>query len=202
MKPVPWVTVSIAVTATILSQFPLDAGMVFDRGEVLSSSPWQLFTGHLVHSGPAHLFWNLFAGVVIGSMLEARSRGLLLCATLIGLVAVNGLLLSPLSPLQFYCGLSGMLNTWLFVLLWQLWRDSGSGLIVGLSLLCLVKVLLELMTGSALLTSSEWQSYPPAHLAGMLGAMAYVSISLFVSRKSTGCQSWRNEIRRLEPWTV
>lgn len=197
----PWLTAFTAASAIALTLMPIPIELVFNKATVMNGAYWQLLTAHLVHGDLAHLVWNALALLIIGYLLERDSRRALLVAMFLGSVTVNLLLLSDYATIQFYCGFSGVLNTLLFVLLWRLWRDLQSPIVTVIAIVCAAKIMIEMAVSDALLTNISWPPYPEAHLAGLIGAAVYVVSSLLLARKSTGCQSWRKEIRRLDPWT-
>ena len=98
----------------------------FGATEIAQGQAWRLVTGHLVHADWSHLLWNALGLVVLGWLIEHRSRRLLLAALAAGISTVSLLLLSPLSSLDYYCGLSGVLNSLLAVALWLEWRSCRS----------------------------------------------------------------------------
>ena len=57
----PWFTLLLAGAAVLiyLVAGPAPAGLLFDRAALANGEVWRLLTGHLVHSDPAHLAWNL-----------------------------------------------------------------------------------------------------------------------------------------------
>jgi membrane associated rhomboid family serine protease len=123
-----------------------------------------------MHADSEHLWWNLAAFLVLGAILEGRSRRLLLWAITVGIFCVDLLLLSTYSELQRYCGLSGLLNTLLGTVLFIYWRETGSALIVMTGALSLGKIALELVSGQSIFTDTSWPPFAAAHLAGILGA--------------------------------
>ena len=120
-----------------------------------------------MHADHAHLLWNVGALAILASIIERYSRALLLCSLAAGTVSVDLLLLSPLSSVARYCGLSGILNTLLGVALFLLWKRTGSRLYILLGLLCVLKILAEMHWGQSLFTNISWPPYGPAHLAGL-----------------------------------
>ena len=143
--------------------------LYFDYFQV-SRGNWQgLITGHWVHAGGQHLVWNVSALALLGALIEARSRTLLLVSIAIGTLFVDLLLLSPLGGLQRYCGLSGLLNTLLGVALYLVWRETRSPLLVLTAILCVTKIVLEMQTGQSIFTATAWPPFAQAHLAGILG---------------------------------
>ena len=204
-----------AIAATLLSaHLPT---LIFDQQMVLTQ-PWQLITGHLTHGDWTHLLWNVCALGIIGTVLELRCRGRWWSAMLIGFVSVNAFLMSTLSSVQYYVGLSGVLNTLLFVLLWEMRKQYG-WLSFGLAAACAAKIAMELISVQSLFTNISWPPYPEAHVAGLVGALFYIFLDvtksgaiyylplqsvhshsvLLAARNSTGCQSCLNDMRRLEP---
>ncbi len=149
--------------------------LVFSRERVLAGEYWRLVSGHLVHSGPAHLGWNLAALLVVGSLLEQRIGARWWAALAAGMAAIDGLLLCW-PALDAYCGLSGVLNTLLAVLLLDHLREPVArpwalATLLGMT----VKIGVELHQGAALLTHTAWPAFAPAHLAGLLGALPVVT---------------------------
>ena len=137
----------------------------------LSHGKWQgLITGHWMHADSQHLLWNISALALLGALIEARSRTLLVCSIAVGTLFVDLLLLSPLSDLQRYCGLSGLLNTLLGVALYLTWRETRSPLLLLTAILCVAKIALELHSGQSIFTDIAWPPFAQAHLAGILGA--------------------------------
>jgi hypothetical protein len=89
---------------------------------------------------------------------------------MVGMLAVDVLLLSPISDLARYCGLSGLLNTLMGVALYLLWSSSRSPIIAITGTLYLLKIALEMHAGQSIFTQTSWPPYAAAHLAGLLGA--------------------------------
>jgi len=150
----------------------------------LSQGNWQgLVTGHWVHAGVQHLVWNVSALAILGAVIEARSRTLLLVSIAIGTLCVDLLLLSPLGGLQRYCGLSGLLNTLVGVALYLVWRETRSPLLVLTAILCVAKIVLEMHTGQSIFTATAWPPFAQSHLAGILG----VPLALLLVSRSRNC---------------
>jgi rhomboid family GlyGly-CTERM serine protease len=172
MRQLPLITIALCALCTGLMFHPAvdHAALYYDSAVLAMGKFGGLLTGHLVHGDTSHWFWNTLALAVLGAIIETRSRKLMALSLLAGVVAVDLLLLSPLAGISQYCGLSGVLNTLLGVALYCYWRETRSHWVALATLLCLGKVVLELAIGTALLTSIAWPPYPPAHLAGVVGA--------------------------------
>lgn len=179
----PWFTMAITLCSVLLSLMP-DAlmGFCFDSVAIGQGEWWRLISGHLVHSSFDHLWWDALAFFCVGCYLEARSPKLLLIALSIGLVAVNGLLLSPWSSLFYYCGLSGLLFAPLTLALWLHWHRNKGLLAITPMLVCISKVVWECSQHSTLLVTSGWPAYPQAHLAGIAGGV----LACFISYRAQG----------------
>lgn len=181
MKRMPIVTLLLCCSTYMLFLLPapLQTLLYFDTDQLLAGNSMGLITGHWMHADSEHLWWNLAAFVVLGAILEGRSRRLLLWTITVGSFCVDLLLLSTYSELQRYCGLSGLLNTLLGGVLYIYWRDTGSKLVVVIGGLCLGKIALELASGQSIFTDTAWPPFAAAHLAGILGA----PLALWVWRK-------------------
>jgi len=169
----PRFTLGLAGVMLLLYWFagPAPASWVYERSAIAAGEWWRLLSAHLVHSDGEHLLWNLAALLIIGFLLERRSPALLLSGLLTGMAAVDGWLWFGLPELQRYCGLSGVLNTWLALLLYILWRETRQPMVVLVAGACVAKLLVELSTAEALFTATAWISVPSAHLAGVLAAI-------------------------------
>jgi hypothetical protein len=107
-------------------------------------------------------------------MLERHSRGYWWASLVTGIIAVSVLLLSPFSQLENYCGLSGVLNTLLLVLIWLEWRISRSGLMIVIAIGSIAKVAVEIYLGESLLTNISWPPYAWSHAAGLAGGFIII----------------------------
>lgn len=169
---VPWLTGGLCALALALMALPSawQQHLYFDRNSGAGALIGQLISGHWIHGDVSHLMWNMVALLVLGATIERYGKGLLCGSLMAGMLAVDALLLSPFSPIQHYCGLSGVLNTLLGVALWLLWRETRSPVVVFVGLLSVAKVIAEVRSGEALLTQTRWPPFPLSHLAGLLAA--------------------------------
>ena len=169
----PVVTTSLLLLiAAIHAVAPDKTLFYFGAGEIAQGQTWRLFTGHLAHADWSHLLWNALGLAILGWLIERHSRRLLLAALAAGIIAVSGLLLSPFSTLDYYCGLSGVLNALLVIALWLEWRDSRAWWVAAIALACFLKVLVEISSGQSIITQISWPPFAWSHLAGMAGGMA------------------------------
>ncbi|MEE4216843.1 MAG: rhombosortase [Xanthomonadales bacterium] len=175
MKTRTFPSFTFSLLALVLALHALPGSMTvlnFGASEILGGQAWRLLTGHLVHADLNHLFWNALGLLVLGVLIERHSRRWLGLAMAAGTLAVNLLLL--VSGLDYYCGLSGVLNTLLVIALWLEWRSSRSWWVIAVALGCIVKVAIEIGTGDSLVSHISWPPYAWSHLAGMLGGAVVV----------------------------
>lgn len=168
----PWLTLALCAIGAAAHLLPqaTQGLLVFDTAELARGNPLGLVTGHWIHADGEHLLWNAGALLVLGGMIEQHSRRLLLGGLAAGTIAVDALLLAPWVELQRYCGLSGVLNTLLVILLVGLWQRQRSPLLPLVGVLSLAKIALEMSSGNALFSHTAWPPFAAAHLAGVLGA--------------------------------
>ncbi len=176
-----WPLRTLIASITVLLFAALDLGQFcFDRVAIVHNGEWwRLITSHLVHSNTSHLFWDVITFAAVSAYLERKQPDLVVPAWLLGMVSVNLLLLSPLSDLSYYCGLSGMLFTPLTLAV-IIYQRGTSGLIGWLPMLvCATKLLWELLRTQTLLVNTDWQAYPESHAAGVIGGLfVYLCVRL------------------------
>ena len=170
MKQIPFITLLLALLAGALMLLPTPqkAHLYVDLDAIEQGYFGGLLSGHWMHADLEHLVWNVAAFAILGSLLERHSRTLLLSSLAIGTLAIDALLLSPLSEIQRYCGLSGVLNTLLGVALYLNWRQTRSALVLLIGFLSILKIVIELGYGQSIFTDISWPPFPLAHLAGLL----------------------------------
>jgi hypothetical protein len=130
-----------------------------------------------VHADTGHLLWNALGLAILGGLIEWRSRSMLLAALAAGIVAVGTLLLTPASPLEYYCGLSGVLNSLLAVALWMEWRATRSWLVIAVACGSLGKVVIEVSTGVSIVSDISWPPWAWSHAAGLVGGLIAVLLT-------------------------
>ena len=86
----------------------------YDRDEISNGEIWRLFSGHLLHTGWTHLWFNLAALSVIWLLVQQYLDTLLWwIAALLGSVGISLSLYVLQSELGWYVGLSGLLHSML-----------------------------------------------------------------------------------------
>lgn len=168
-----WMSLALALICVALMLLSADtqSWLYFDRNLITQGQIWRLISGHISHTDLEHLFWNVSALVVLSSIIEKSSRWLLLLSLLLGIVTVDVLLLSPWAGINYYCGLSGALNSLLVVALWLIWKQCRSRWVIVTAALCLGKIALEIGLNDTVISHISWPPYPLAHLAGAIGGV-------------------------------
>lgn len=147
--------------------------LVLEREAMMAGQWWRVWTGHLAHTGPTHLFGNLAALTML--LGWARSRHLLRPCLLYAALAaplISISLLAMLPWLEWYAGLSGLLHSLLALLLIRL--GTGPALI-GFGLLA-KKIILEsqgLWPGGQGDYAVIWQ----AHALGAVSALLLMALA-------------------------
>ena len=174
-----WATLVIAaLTVLVLFFRALTELLIYDRTLLLQGQWWRGWTGHVVHFGRSHLFWDLVVLLPAGCWLEFLWPRLTRWFY-VGCPLVISAALFVFEPaLQRYAGLSG-LATGVMVLLAGLQlrfgRDGRRWLWLGVLALVAVKIGHELVTGAPLVVSDfggDIRSVPLAHLGGAVCGIA------------------------------
>lgn len=172
----PWMTCTMVATSWLLFLMlgAVPETLIYNRTAISHGELWRLVSGHFVHCDLSHLVWNSAALSILGGMLEQR-----LGRKLVGVVAVSCLgvsfwLWQGKSDLLYYCGLSGMLNGLLAILLAILWKETKSRIPVIIAVAVVTKVIVELVSGVSLFTELRWSGVPSAHGAGLTAGVVYL----------------------------
>ena len=171
----PWrsLLLGVAAIAAYLSLGPAPEAWVFDKAAIAQGEWWRLLSGHWVHSDLSHAVWDITALLLFGALFEERLQWRLPLALLVATAGVDAWLWWGDSALQYYCGLSGILNGLLIVGLLDLWRDNRHPLILLTAVGAALKIILEIHMGQALLTRTAWPSVPVVHAAGFLSGLLW-----------------------------
>jgi rhomboid family GlyGly-CTERM serine protease len=163
---------------------PDKSAFYFSAADIYRGEIWRVISGHLIHADLQHLLWNCLGLAVLGTMIEQHSRIMWWVALGGGIVSVSVLLLTPYPQLDYYCGLSGVLNTLLLIALWLEWKRSHSWLIIAITCGSFAKALIEAYQGSSMVTHISWPPYAWSHVAGLAGGLILV---------------WLHKIRLIKP---
>ncbi|WP_415881264.1 rhombosortase [Neptuniibacter sp. QD34_54] len=167
----PLITLSMFVSVLsigILSfSFPMLSWLCFDYALITEQQQyWRLITAHFVHSSTEHLFWDLLTFAAAGVYLENRDRKLFIYGLISGLVTLSIYLLSPLTDIARYSGLSGILYTVICLAAWQ-WLREEIGFIAWLPLIAIaVKTVTEIFMQGTVFVTEGWEVFSEAHLVG------------------------------------
>lgn len=172
--PIISLIIAAAISGLMLLPESLQAALYYDHQAVMSGTYYSLLTGHFMHSDFNHWLWNCLAMLTLGTVIELTSKRLLAGCLLAGIAGVDILLLSAFSPLDYYCGLSGVLNSLLVVALWQIWQQTRSQWVIASVLLCIGKIFIETNSQQSLITHISWPPYPAAHGAGATAGLLVV----------------------------
>jgi len=186
IRRLPILTLSLLMTLIGLYWLVPDKTLLyFSAADIARGETWRILTGHFMHADPEHLMWNGLGLGVLGMLIEYRSRTMLLAALGVGVICVSTLLLTPFPQLDYYCGLSGVLNTLLLVALWLEWRVTRSWLMLAIAGGSIAKVMIEVSLGASIMTHISWPPYAWSHVAGLIGGLIFVLCPLLGIRTDT-----------------
>jgi len=150
---------------------------VFDREAISQGEWWRLLTAHFTHSSTSHAFWDVLAFTGVTYYLSQYSIKQMLASVFMGIVAVDILLLSALSSLDYYCGLSGILFSPLLLICYHFLKANNA--VVGALPLLIVcaKIFWEVYFQNTLFVDTAWQAYPEAHLAGLMAGFCCMAFT-------------------------
>ncbi len=172
------VTWLVAVAVVAIHLVPgLPAWFESDRQAIQAGQLWRLVTGYLTHWSLDHLGWDLLMFVVLGCVVESRSRWRMVGLCLGSALAISAGILWWRTDIQLCRGLSGI-DTALFtyVAMWTLGqaiaeRNRLNGLAAGVLLMSFCgKVLYESLTGSALFADSTAAGFHVVVESHLIGA--------------------------------
>jgi len=174
-RNIPFITTSLLILLIGLHYLVPDKTLLyFSAVEIANGEAWRIISGHFIHADTQHLLWNCLGLAVLGTLIEQHSRVVLLAALGVGIAVVSALLLTPFSQLEYYCGLSGVLNTLLLVALWLEWMLTRSWPVIVIACVCIAKVVIEVSGGTSIVTHISWSPYAWSHVAGLLGGLLMI----------------------------
>jgi rhomboid family GlyGly-CTERM serine protease len=187
----PWLTGTLCAVCLLLFLIlgAAPEALLYSRAAIAQGEIWRLLTGHFVHCDFAHLAWNLLPLLLIGGLLEQRIGWMKFSGvTAVSCLGVSGWLWFTQIDLQLYCGLSGMLNGLLVVLLATLWQESRHPVLSLIGLVALAKIIFETTNQEAIFTHLSWAGLPGAHGAGMATGIAYLVVAAVVHNRPFLCK--------------
>ena len=182
-RRIPLLTIGlITILVGLYFLIPDKSLLYFSTGDIAGGQTWRIVSGHFTHADLKHLWWNCLGLAVIGTLIEQHSGAQWWVALVVGITSVSTLLLSPFSQLENYCGLSGVLNTMLLVVIWLEWRRTRSWLMIVIAIGSIAKVVIEVYLGESLLTDISWPPYAWSHVAGLAGGLIVIWFQSTTSR--------------------
>jgi rhomboid family GlyGly-CTERM serine protease len=174
-RAVPWLALSASALSWGLSSLPsaLQTRSALGPRALADGELWRLWTGHLVHFGPAHLRGDLLAFLVWAALLESESRRALAQILLLVAPLLSLSILFCYPTLEQYRGLSGLDCSLVVTLIWSRGLQSARLRSVGaLGLACFVfKCAYEVVVGKAILAPDLGAGAKLLPLAHVLGAV-------------------------------
>jgi len=166
----PWLAIIITAIPVFvyLVLGPAPEWLIFDRKAVLQGEVWRLVTGHWVHSDAEHALWDIAALGILSVILDKQSRVLLIISLTLGTFGVDIWIWYINESLDYYCGLSGILNTVFISVIFSLWEKTENSILWIIFTGAVAKVLLEIITSQAVFTQTAWPSVPEVHAVGLL----------------------------------
>jgi len=176
-RRIPFLTIGLVTILIGLHWLVPDKSLLyFSAADITRGETWRIISGHFIHADTQHLLWNCLGLAVLGTLIEQRSHIMLWVAIGTGIVSVSALLLTPFSQLEYYCGLSGVLNTMLLLALWFEWTFTRSWLVIIIACGSIAKAVIEVSLGASILTHISWPPYAWSHVAGLIGGVILVWI--------------------------
>jgi len=185
----PWLTLAVVAAAALSGAWPeTAAALEYRRDGVAGGEVWRLVTGQAVHWSPRMAAVDLGMVLLLGALIEARSRRLVAASFAAGTI-VCGLGIHYLQPtLARYRGASGVASALLAALAVTLltagsrgWPRAAAALALAL---LLGKMIGELITGRAFFAGAlppGIEVTPLVHLVGTLaGALAGAAAALVI----------------------
>jgi rhomboid family GlyGly-CTERM serine protease len=170
----PWATLAVSALAAVALAWPAASeALIYERTRILHGEIWRAWTGHVVHFGASHFFWDLAVFLPAGCWLErlwpGRARGLYLAAPLV----ISATLLAWDPGLLRYAGLSGLATGVLALLAGLQLRRRGPEPVwfwAGVLALVAGKIAVELVTKQPLVVGgfAGIRTVPQAHIVGAL----------------------------------
>jgi membrane associated rhomboid family serine protease len=184
---VPWITLALIVVAIAIGFVTPEPSAGFDLLVLDHAQPraWPWLSAHFLHTDAAHLGWNVFALGCLGVLGERENPVRFVAAIVAGIAAVDVWFAWIDTDLRFYCGLSGVLNTVLLIVLYALRGRIATRFLVGAAVLVALKVGWEWHSGVALFTQSRWPSAVGAHVAGFVAALPLLALFVWRDRRTS-----------------
>jgi rhomboid family GlyGly-CTERM serine protease len=174
---IPCASLLLSLAAALIFVCPsLAARLEYNRAAIAAGEIWRLFSGHWVHYGFDHFFWDVLAFGFLGAACERRDRPRFLVCVTASALAISLSVWFGLSGMSAYRGLSGIDSALVVLLFMELWSEAGrlgQPKQIVIPAACLIafvcKVSYELATGDTIFVrslGSGMVGVPLAHVAG------------------------------------
>jgi hypothetical protein len=188
---IPWLTLAFVAVAAVVSAWPaVAAALRFHREVAGDAELWRALTAQLVHGSPGLAAIDLGVVMLCGAWLEVRSRGLVMSAGGVGLLAV-AIVVYGSPQVSSFEGSSGIACALLAAAALELALHSGSGRARALAWLAVIAVLAKAGVEQATGWSISGVGHLPegvrvlssAHLVGSLVGLASAALAQVLAAK-------------------
>lgn len=183
----PWMTLTIVALTVVIYCVPtFSSALIYDRSLVLEGQWWRVATSLLVHYSASHLFWNLLALVVFGTLLEEGQRAAFLWLILLSVAGNSLLVFNP--DIGLYAGISGLVVALAgYCCVINIVRAEALKPWSFLMVILLAKVGYESLSGSILFAGGDFRVLPQVHLIGLVCAI-FLFFFFGNRRNSVACE--------------
>lgn len=194
------ISASAVAAALAAAAFPRWAErLAYDRAAISAGEVWRIATGHWLHAGASHLFWDALMFGAAGAILESRRPRVFAWAVAAWALGIGAALFAFAPGLQSYCGLSGLCTAafvWVCDCFMRDGRRHGNRALAGGAVLAMVglgaKILYEAATGRAVFVTEMAEGFAPLPLAHLLG-LAAGAIAAVADRWTGGIEGLESE---------
>lgn len=168
-QKVPWLTLALGMFVVFfhLSGPQVFEFLVFDKAAILRGEIWRFFTGHFVHFGFDHFFWDFLAFIILGTFLERFNPWEMIKAFFVCCAAVSIWIISGFAEYDTYCGLSGALSGLLVFAVMVQYQKTKNKLLILVLIGTLAKIIFELLSHQTLFVHSV-TPVPTVHAIGFI----------------------------------
>lgn len=180
-----WTLLIGGAAAAVFLTPALQGALIFDRAAIVGGQWWRFVTGNLVHHTTTHFIYDVGAFLVAGALIEVRRHSHLATLCLAAGAGIGAVLFIADPGMRYYGGLSGIVTaTVVYLCLCGLseaswWRWLCAGVLV----LVVAKIGLEFALGETLVGPAKSQSFVPAPLSHVTGAV--IALILFLLTRRT-----------------
>ena len=124
-RRMPCASLLLSLAAAFIFVCPsLADHLEYDRTAIAAGEIWRLFSGHWVHFGFDHFFWDVLVFGFLAAACERRSRPRLFVCVIASALVISMSIWFGLSGLRVYRGLSGIDSALVVLLFMELWSQA------------------------------------------------------------------------------